>query len=268
MKKLDNAAMRKIQLEILDEVHTFCEQNNIQYSLSGGTLLGAIRHQGYIPWDDDIDIMMPRPDYDRFLASYSSQRNHVIDLAKLNHCEEMFAKISRKGTAMIDHSFGRNLYGVNIDLFPIEGCPTTEVANYVSEITHLKQRITQVIPYFKIVSKKRWIWWIKCLLKRLLYWNFKPISKLKKQLNQRVQCFDFNNSELVGAVLGSYGIKEVMPRTACDRYVDLPFENRKFRAIEGYETYLRNLYGDYMQLPPIEKRVSHHFYDAYIIEDL
>ncbi|MDO4758027.1 MAG: LicD family protein [Rikenellaceae bacterium] len=258
--------MRAIQLEILDDVHAFCDQNGLNYSLSGGTLLGAIRHRGYIPWDDDIDIMMPRPDYDRFLATYTSSRNRVIDLSQSELCEEMFAKVSRNGTAMIDHSFGRNLYGVNIDLFPIEGIPQEGVESYVNEIVQRKTRITQVIPYYKIVKRGRWMWWLKCLLKRCRYWNFDAIMKLKAALNERVHSSDFQRSKQVGAVLGSYGMKELMPRTACEEYVELPFENRTFRAIGGYEIYLRNLYGDYMQLPPVEKRVSHHFYDAYIEE--
>ena len=94
--------VRAIQLEILASIDSFCQENGLRYALAYGTLLGAVRHKGYIPWDDDIDIMMPRPDYDVFIKSYQSEENRVIDLSQSPVCVEMFAKVSRAGTYMKD----------------------------------------------------------------------------------------------------------------------------------------------------------------------
>lgn len=109
---------KRIQLEILDDIHMFCLQNGIRYSLAYGTLLGAIRHQGYIPWDDDIDLMMPRTDYEKFLRSYKSEKNEVLDLRNNDCTIELFSKVSRKGTLMMTQRKAE-VYGELILIFSL-----------------------------------------------------------------------------------------------------------------------------------------------------
>ena len=109
-----------IQLDILKSIDQFCREKQIRYSLGYGSLIGAIRHGGYIPWDDDIDLIMPRPDYDRFLSEYASEQNEVLDMETSGLCVETFAKVCRKGTLMVDRELKRSLWGVNVDIFPID----------------------------------------------------------------------------------------------------------------------------------------------------
>ena len=99
---LNQALIKAIQLELLQEIDAFCQAAGIHYSLAYGTLIGAVRHQGFIPWDDDIDLIMPRPDFDRFLQTFHSEKDEVIDLSRSNVCVETFAKVCRKNTIMTD----------------------------------------------------------------------------------------------------------------------------------------------------------------------
>ena len=120
---LNQEQIKQIQLDLLSDVASFCKEREVRFSLAYGTLIGAVRHNGYIPWDDDIDLLMPRPDYDRFLETFHSEKDEVLDLSKSNVCVETFAKVCRKGTIMVDRELGRALWGVNVDIFPIDGAP-------------------------------------------------------------------------------------------------------------------------------------------------
>lgn len=264
MRKITVSEMKEIQLSILDDIHNFCVENNIRYSLSGGTLLGAIRHKGYIPWDDDIDLMMPRPDYNRFCKLYSSEKNELVDLSKIDSCVEMFVKVYRKGTVMYDSFFHRELFGVNIDIFPIDGTPKEETITYVNNILKKRAFLPKICPFYKTSKSKRLLNFFKYLLKKLYYFSYYDIAYLKNQINDEIQKYNFEQSEYAGAILGSNGIKELIHRKNFDKYISLPFEGREYLAIAGYDIYLTSLYSDYMTLPPLEQRISHHLYDVYI----
>lgn len=142
MKEINVYELKKIQLEILDDIHRFCIQESLTYSLAYGTLLGAIRHHGYIPWDDDIDIMMPRRDYERFINLYKSNTNEVLDLRKSDTTIEMFLKICRKGSIMIDTTLKRSLWGINIDVFPIDGIP--DGGDHCDQIVFLRNQLPKI----------------------------------------------------------------------------------------------------------------------------
>jgi len=135
MRLVDLTELRTIQQEILDDVDRFCKDRGLHYSLGGGTLLGAVRHKGYIPWDDDIDINMPRTDYEAFASSFRSDQNEVIDLRYHPACREICLKVVRKGTRMVDVELGRCLWGINIDIFPIDGYPNDDLFRIIANIT-------------------------------------------------------------------------------------------------------------------------------------
>lgn len=128
MKEISSVALRKIEFDILCDVADFCHQNNIRYYLCGGTLLGCIRHHGFIPWDDDIDIIMPRPDYIRFHSLYNQRQSHyrVHSLLTDSQWYSTFAEVEDNRTIKVYQGFKKESLGVSIDIFPIDGSPDGE----------------------------------------------------------------------------------------------------------------------------------------------
>ena len=255
----------QVELEILDEIDRVCTENGLRYSLAGGTLLGAVRHQGYIPWDDDIDILMPREDYESFIRTYRSERNIVMDLREVATTVEVTAKVCRKGTVMTDHLLGRSSWGVNIDIFPVDGIPDPYGA-HCGQIARLRKKLGQICPFYRVVAHRKWAWFLKYCLKRVIYFYPGTFVGLKRKIDSLASCYSLKDTRFGAAILGCYGEKEVIRKEAFLAYVSLPFEDRHYQALQDYDRYLRALYGDYMQWPPEEKRVSHHLYDAYIEE--
>jgi len=263
MRKIETTELKSIQLEILVEVDSFCMQNGIKYSLGGGTLLGAIRHKGYIPWDDDIDLMMPREDYDRFAATFRSATCELQDLRKDPNVIESFLKVNRKGTMMRDTVFGRNLWAIFIDIFPIDGLPNDWQDHY-QKIKRLRDNLPIVCPFYKTVAGNKPLWYAKYIFKRISHPFIRNVLDIKNEIEDIARSAPFNSSPFAGVILGSYGEKEVVKKSVFDEYIELPFEGVKFPAIKDYDTYLSAIYGDYMTPPPVEKRVSHHLYDSYV----
>lgn len=261
---LDNQGIKFIQLEILEEIDAFCKAEGLRYSLAYGTLIGALRHKGYIPWDDDIDVLMPRPDYDRFLKEFRSEKNEVIDLSESNVCVETFAKVSRKGTLMVDCELGRGLWGVNVDIFPIDGAPEDDLAGHYADMCRKREWIFRLCPFYKVVGKDKAKWFVKYCLKRLRYPHAGNCAGIKAGINANLRSCRFEDSPLAGAYFGDDGIREFMPREWFESYTELEFEGKQYPVIAHYDDYLHRLFGDYMQLPPEEKRISHHLYDSFI----
>lgn len=261
---IDKIEMQKIQLDILDDIHQFCITNNIRYSLAYGTLLGAVRHKGYIPWDDDIDLIMPREDYERFIKEYKSDCNEVLDLSKSDVCKEMFVKVSRKKTIMQDILLGRELWGINVDIFPIDNI----MDNYkelLDKYHKLKNKLYRFCPYYKGAEHKKISLFLKNLIKRIVFLYPYNILRIKKQINDLAQTS--KKTTKAGLLLNvAYGENEFFDKELFEKYSTILFEGKYYNTISDYNKYLSQIYGDYMQLPPEEKRKSHHLYNAYIIE--
>ena len=264
MKKLTIDELRFIQIDILDDVDRFCRENQLRYSLCGGTLLGAVRHGGYIPWDDDIDILMPRPDYERFASRYHSNENVVLDLRKQEATLELCLKVSRNGTVMRDIEFGRSLWGVNIDVFPVDGVPE-DADLHCEKILKMRDTLARICPFYKVVPEKKVFWFFKYLLKRVCYPYFGSSLMLKASIDSLAASYPFGKSRLSGAVLGSYGKREPIPSEVFLEYETILFEGKEYQSIKRYDAYLSALYGEYMKLPPEEKRVAPHLYEAFVI---
>lgn len=264
MKELSIEEVKEIQMDILSYVDKFCRENNIKYSISGGTLIGAVRHGGYIPWDDDIDIMMRREDFQKFEELFPKIADKQYRLFS-NSIDEDFCQpylnVADMRTSYDMPGYPSDM-GVNIDIFPFD---------HISESKEDRDRTFARIAQLKNQFVIKGLRWRKG---RSLFKNiFMILSKValclvsRKTLSKRIEEIAKNagpiNSSLRACIVWGYGAKEVMESSLFEEYVDITFEDRSYMAIKDYKVYLTHLFGDFMQLPPEEKRVAHHEFKAY-----
>ena len=254
----DIKELRDIQMGILDDVHRFCEAHGLRYSLSSGTLIGAVRHQGYIPWDDDIDIYMMRSDYERFLMTYQNQQGHyrVLDPKKESHYYYTFAKVVDTRTKMVEKETEGYKIGVYIDVFPVD---------YVTNDMKKRERIfRQKKLLYKIRRCK--ISQSNPLKSRLAYWCYRHLPVTVGMLDMMIEYLIVKRKP-TGTVChmteaGPLTPKGCFPAADMKKMMDMKFENRVYKVMIGYDDYLYRTYGDYMKLPPEDQRTTHQF-EAY-----
>lgn len=257
---------KKIQLSILEHIDLVCKTNNIKYFLCGGSLLGAIRHKGYIPWDDDIDIMLLRNDYNRLVELLEKDdRYKYFSHINTNDYNYPFAKVLDTQTYIIEKHADHKIegLGINVDLFPIDGLPNNEKDRREHYRKILKIRnyyyfsLSDSCPSSSNVFKKniKKIVWLYARKRGWKYWLNKLIVLAEK--------FEVSTSEYVGCLVAGYGERETYHKSIYDEQLIVPFEEYKFAIPQGYDEYLSCLYGNYMELPPEDKRVTRHDFVAY-----
>ena len=269
MREINLEEMKKIELRTLEEINAICKENGFRYTLCGGTLLGAVRHKGFIPWDDDIDILMPRKDYDAFVK-YCSENETPFSLL----CTEtepkygyIYAKAIAKDTFIVEKAANRYHVdlGVFVDVFPLDGMG--------NDLKEAKKTFNKTRFYRELLVASNWKKFFRSKTKS---WIYEPIRLAffllsrfvsPNKLIEKIQCTarktDFDSSVYAGNLGGTYRFRETMKTSAQNEFEEIEFEGKKFSAIKHYDEYLTNLYGDYMQLPPEEKRITHHTFDAY-----
>ena len=266
MIELSIDEIKKIQLEILEDVSRFCDENNIRYTLYFGSLLGAVRHGGYIPWDDDIDLAMPRIDYEKFVREFckSSSQYKIIkhDINKRIYAQ--FAKISRCDTILIEDADIEYELGVNIDVFPIDGIPSNTILRYISlgtlKILYAVLAIKTVRTGLRFRSKTKNF--VLIFLKLFFFWISK--AQVAMILNHIINSIRSESSELVMHIcFDQYRLSDIYLRNLFVVTEKIRFEDLNVNVPVGREQFLNTHYGDYMTLPPLEKRVSHHLFKAF-----
>lgn len=251
--------LRSSQLEILDYVVTICEKNELKYCLIGGTLLGAIRHNGYIPWDDDIDICMPRKDYEKFKKIFENSEKFILDDYSTNKDYWLpFIKIRNNKTLYkenIQEKYSGNS-GIWIDIFPLDN------GNKKISIIEKVQFIFTGIIRTAIAKKAKVVVGNDKISKRIFINIFKILPKnLLIKIQYKLMVLNKNDESEYLLNLGSqYGYKkQVHLRKNFFPCVKHSFEDRIYNIPKDSDYVLKNIYGNnYMQLPPIEKRITHN----------
>ena len=249
-------------LDMLKWFHNFCVSNKLRYYALGGTMLGAVRHQGFIPWDDDIDVGMPRKDYNKLIEMIGDRENGGFYLetpfsSSFNY-RYPYCKLYNVKTSLVEHTWPLLKRGIFIDVFPLDGLGNSK--------EEAKNR------WKSIDANSKYIWCRTCavrksrspyknaaivaapLIPKFLSNDKKILSKMDKMCQER----DFDSVSMGGNVFGNWGLKEIMQTSIMGVPQKYAFEDQIIYGAYDYEAYLTNLYGDWRQLPPVEKRVTHH----------
>lgn len=248
-----------IELEMLKIVHNICKTNNITYSLAGGSLLGAIRHNGYIPWDDDIDIVMPRNDYEKFLeiAQKEFQYPYFVQYYKTeNYYQRGHAQIRNSNTTAIIQGDENNNFnkGIFIDIFPIDNIPdnTCEREMFIKKLLRFKKKLEL---FYNINSKSQLKHYIKKIVRKTKYifidYN-KEIEKFERLLKK------YNNIKTKQCGALGFRPDEFKYETHWfNDIIEVPFENIEVNIISNYDEALKRQYNDYMKIPENKKGSVH-----------
>ena len=259
---LDQETLRKVQLKELDillEVKRICEKHQIRYQLAGGTLLGAIRHKGFIPWDDDIDITMLREDYERFLeiAPREISPECYVESSRANpDYVYSFCKVKANGTTFIEQCTS-NLGihpGVWIDIFPLDDIPEVDYSVLDKRDAQIRRWQTAVDYNAGVITLKKPL--------SIFYFKLLGVLNRHKLMYRKERVMQKANSKDGQFVIDyscPYGYrKTIFPVSLYRDLIEVEFEGHMFSVVRDYDRVLTQFYGDYMQLPPVEKRVSEH----------
>ena len=270
LQKLSLDEIKQTEIDILRYVVAVCERYKICYFLIYGTLLGAVRHQGFIPWDDDIDIYMPRPDYERFITiweenKYDKSSNfNLFFPGKTEDYYYEYAKVSASNTICdIDIPIKAiKGMGVWIDIFPLDGMPQKYTC-YFYTLHYLRQMrslsVYTRVP--KVNSLKTLSIYIGWKIVKTIGWQFfqKKVVKLSKK-------YDYKTSPYLACTVLASRIKYVYPHSDFDDITQLPFEGTMYNVPAQYHSILTRTYGNYMELPPKDQQISIHSFNAYYIQ--
>ena len=263
---MDKTTLRKVQLvqlEIAKEVKRVCEKNNIRYFLTAGTLLGAIRHKGFIPWDDDLDIAMLKEDYDRFVEVAPNSFKPEYELQTWhtdNSFPNEFAKVRKKGTLYIEGKAGpEKKVGIYVDIivyinFPDDEAEIIKTHNKMLALHRLLLMKCKYRPWYDNGA----INWKKRI--GYLYYQFIALFFSYTQLVKRFETIQNqypNNTTNLHGMIESRKFS-LLKREWYNTVIEVPFEDNVFPIPKGYDGYLTTVYGNYMQLPPKNERENRH----------
>ena len=258
--------LQKVQLMILKDFNDICEKNDLEYYAYGGTALGAIRHNGFIPWDDDVDVFMFREDYEKFLKimkGLNSEKYELLNMDLQEDYQYMFSKLSLKGTKFrsawcLKKSFD---VGINIDIFVLDYIPSNKFTFMIlkNKIKVLKKiaYILEIIQndYYNSLIKKIIIYGIKGIF-QILNINNQTYKKIYKKTLHKLHYKTNKTSSLVYD-LGAISYDAPLKVNSLKPPKKVKFESIEINVPNDYDNYLKINFGDYMKLPPKDKQINH-----------
>ena len=260
--------MKRIEVDILRQVVKMCTNHGLKYYIVGGTLLGAVRHHGFIPWDDDIDIALPRPDYEKLEHICRRElppRYKFINFKDDPRLPYNFSKVIDTQTVLIEEvrKASQVRLGVYVDIFPFDGVPRNRLAKAVHMQSIRLLQTLLLLSSLDISAKKRSLS-KRIILKLVQFLLCLPVLKSAHWALERLASrYDIDSSGEICNYMGAWGSREVFPCEWLGEGVTLSFEGLLLNGVSRYDEYLTQLYGDYLSLPPPDQRRSHHRYRAW-----
>ncbi|WP_017413639.1 LicD family protein [Clostridium tunisiense] len=261
----DLRALQEIMLNIMQEIDKLCRENNINYWLDSGTLLGAVRHDGFIPWDDDVDLAMMREDYDKFIAIAKEKlpKNLFLQTPDSDkYTQNPWIKVKDRNSILVSNNNEKGHIGVFVDIFPMDfyehkgrkSIYKRIINNLIVSFWLKKAPFTK--PFIKNLGKNLYKLFCKIVFSLLFFINYEWLvqfsGKLQKKSNSKNEAKDYID----------FGVEVPFDIKLKEEHVfplkELEFEEKKFLVPNDYDNYLKKLYGDYMTLPPEDKRVPSH----------
>lgn len=261
--------VRKIQLLQIELIRIYadiCQKEGLSYYMYSGTMLGAVRHKGYIPWDDDADFAMPRPDYDRFLevagkymcghysfATHKNTEGHLYYFTRLYNDQ---AKLSVATAEKV------RIENVWVDIYPLDGMPNNPVLRRLHYVRLMYRKALFQLAHFEVVNVVRYrkAWYERALLqlgKRIPFDRILSRDKEFDKLDRAARRCPYEDSDYVLDIIGQYRLRELFPKSVYGEGRLYEFEGMCLWGPQDYDTYLTQLYGDYMTPSPVSERNKH-----------
>lgn len=267
-QELSIEELHQYGLEALKVFMSFCEEHHLTYYAIGGTLLGAVRHRGFIPWDDDIDLAMPRPDYDK-LVRLSGQFPKPFILEEYRYSkgfQSYFMKIRNENVTLTEAVTEETdkRCGYLIDVIPLDGTPDNSVLRkfYYAKVLLLRFLCGAANVHTGILtSRPKWEQRVLRICRMLRLYKFLTVEKVYHKMDVLFQKQNVHKAKQIGTIMGAYKIREIVPREYFgleEEDVFLEFEDVRLRAPVQYDVYLTHMYGDYRKLPPKEEQKIHY----------
>lgn len=270
MKKIDISEYKSLVKEMLNDFHNLCVEKKLRYFVAYGTLIGAVRHNGFIPWDDDIDVCMPREDYEKLIEIVGKQdeKYYMLTPSNSKYYFNNFSRFcSRKGILYLSKVVSIDYLGPFIDVIPLDKV-TSEKAErnlYYKTIRKLFMIIKHSLPmrYYRSLSWKGKIKMILYLPRNLFFRYFVRIDKLKQMKEEYITQYNSTDSDLLCGTFDIQSDKLLIYKSEIEKLLPHKFEDITVLIPSGYDTILTRIYGDYMKYPPVELQIAHHHFIPY-----
>ena len=259
---IDLDTKKKLLIDMLKDIVNFCENNNINYFLSEGTMLGAVRHKGFIPWDDDIDIMMDLDNYNNFFNNFKSEKYKALNSENDKEYYYSFGKVVDTRTYIKEYG-NRNIsnMGLYIDIFPVLNFSNNK---FIRKVDLFKNEMYSKFNFYYRINKEELIKRNNYDFKNSLLFNLfhNNINGLKRR-NRNLLKLGSKSKTNYNFLSGSVYKEQAINSRYVDDYIYMDFEGLKCRIPKKYDEYLKSRYHNYMELPPIDKRVCPHSNDVF-----
>lgn len=267
LKEHKLSKLQEAELKIFREFIRICNQNNLKYYIWGGSFLGAIRHKGFIPWDDDIDVAMPRTDFEKFLTLAPSQLPNSMFVSTYKRGKEHITLVAqifdKKKNFILNNATKKIKTGAWVDILVIDGAPSPGIKRKIFGIRYMYYRMINQFALFEEVvnlNKKR-PWYENVAVK------FAQITKIEKFLDpvkigdkfhKFLKSNDYEKCNYIATFMGAKKMGEIMPKSYVGNGKPCQFEDLIVNGPSDYDSYLKHIYGDYMKLPPVNERNRHN----------